>query len=193
MEMVMEAYTAGQRLFGESRAQELRDKAAGHQGDINWHFIGHLQSNKIKYVAPVASIIHAVDSLILAQEINTFGEKKNLVIPVLIQVNTSEEATKYGITTEKAEEMFLEIYESMPRVQIKGLMCMAPFVEDEHIIRRSFSRLRLLKDSLEKKANKDAVEELSMGMSHDYEIAVEEGSTLVRVGTAIFGNRRRTS
>jgi len=187
-QLIHEAYETGLRTFGESRAQEFRDKITVLPKDIEWHFIGHLQRNKIKYVAGNADLIHSVDSVHLAKSISEYAVSKSLTVSILMEVNTSAEETKYGLSLQEATETFSEISE-MSGIHLKGLMTMAPFVDDEKLIRSSFEKLRRLKEELSSFTDKANIVELSMGMSQDFEFAIEEGSTLVRVGTAIFGSR----
>lgn len=190
VEVISEVYNTGIRLFGESRAQELRDKVALLPTDIKWHFIGPLQTNKVKYVIPTAELIHAVDSLKLAETIAEYGQKKGITPSILIEINTSQEETKQGLTLEKAVDIILQIKE-FKNLKIKGLMTMAPYTNDVQQIRKSFSTLKRKFDEICIDMDKNEFNILSMGMSSDFEIAIEEGSTLVRVGTGIFGQRRR--
>jgi len=189
-EIIMQAYDAGLRSFGENRPQELRDKIALLPQDIEWHFIGHLQKNKIKYVAGKAVLIHSVDSQELAVLLSQFAARQGLELNILLEVNTSSESSKFGVTPEQAQAAFMAIRE-LPHLHLQGLMTIAPFVEDTDAIRRSFRTLRAIKDALAAQVTPQEIVHLSMGMSHDYEIAIEEGSTMVRIGTAIFGPRRR--
>ncbi len=185
---IEEALENGIFELGESKAQELRDKAKIFENkNIHWHFLGHLQSNKVKYVVENAELIHSVDSLPLASEINKQAEKRNKIQKILLEVKTSGEESKQGISD------FSEIFEiakfckSAANIELIGLMTMAPFTEDEILIRKSFSDLRNLKDKLNSEGYN--LTELSMGMTSDFEIAIEEGSTMIRIGTAIFGER----
>lgn len=190
VEVLKKVYDTGVRLFGESRPQELRDKMPLLPADIKWHFIGPLQTNKLKYVVPHAELIHAVDSEKLATAIADFAGKKSISASVLIEINTSGEALKRGFPADIAVEQILKISE-LNHLQIKGLMTMAPYTEDISLIRNSFSLLKKKFDEIKKYLNKPDFNTLSMGMSGDFEIAIEEGSTLVRVGSGIFGPRRR--
>lgn len=190
-DVIGEAYGIGQRDFGENRAQDLRDKAKELPGDIRWHFIGHLQTNKIKYVAPAAVLIHSVDSWELAQALSVYCAKHDLRNEILLQVNTSGEVSKYGLPPERAKEIFLRIHEELPNISLKGLMTMAPLTDDEKSIRSTFKALKRLQEEISADVDNEAVNILSMGMTHDFEIAIEEGSTMVRIGTALFGNLRR--
>ena len=187
-EVIQQAYDAGLRIFGENKAQELRDKAPQLPADIEWHFIGHLQSNKIKYAAPVSALIHSVDSLSIAEALSAFAVKKGMEIPVLIEVNTSGEASKFGMTADDVEENFKQI-RMLENIKVRGLMTIGPMTADEERIRNSFRLLRSLRDKLAAIADESEIAALSMGMSQDFEIAIEEGSTMIRVGTAIFGHR----
>ena len=192
IEALQEAYDCGQRLFGESRVQELQAKHAALPQDIEWHFIGHLQQNKVKYIAPYVSLVHAVDSLRLLQEINRQALRCGRVIPCLLELHIAQEESKYGFTPEACEEMLaVGEWKVLSGVQIAGFMCMASNTDDEAQIRREFRlahELFLRYKSLYF-ADKNYFKECSWGMSHDYPIAVEEGATLVRVGSYIFGER----
>lgn len=188
VEVIQQAYDAGLRIFGENKAQELRDKAPQLPADIEWHFIGHLQSNKIKYAAPVSALIHSVDSLSIAEALSAFAVKKGMEIPVLIEVNTSGEASKFGMTADDVEGNFKQI-RMLENIKVRGLMTIGPMTADEERIRNSFRLLRSLRDKLAAIADESEIAALSMGMSQDFEIAIEEGSTMIRVGTAIFGHR----
>ncbi|VFQ47368.1 YggS family pyridoxal phosphate-dependent enzyme [Desulfoluna butyratoxydans] len=189
-EMVREARDAGQTIFGENYIQEAVAKIEEVGDDsIEWHFIGHLQSKKSKYAAGVFTLIHSVDSLKLAKEINKQAAKKEVVQPILIQVNTSGEESKSGTTAEEVIELVREVA-SLENVAIKGLMTMPAFFDDPEGARPYFRQLRLIKDRIEALGIPGVeMKELSMGMSGDFEVAIEEGATLVRVGTAIFGAR----
>lgn len=191
-EVIQEAYDEGQRIFGESRAQELREKQATLPADIEWHFIGHLQPNKVKYIAPYISLIHAVDSLKLLNEINKQASKHNRVINCLLELRVAQETTKYGMTPDEC----LALLESgewreLKNVQIAGMMCMASNTDNRAQIRQEFQRARACFDEAKTRffANDPAFCQRSWGMSEDYDIAMEEGATLVRIGTAIFGER----
>ncbi len=191
-EKVMEAYQAGHRLFGENKAQELVAKFDALPKDIEWHMIGHLQSNKVKYIAPFVTLIHSIDSIKLLLEVNKQGIKFQRVIPCLLQVHIAHEETKFGFSEEEVLE-FVQQHEHnhWKNILIKGLMGMATFTGNKEQIRNEFSALKILYDKL-RGASLPAnfqITELSMGMSGDYSIAVEEGSTMVRLGTSIFGER----
>lgn len=187
--LIEEAYEFGIREFGENKAQEMKEKYDMLPKNISWHFIGHLQTNKIKYVVGRACLIHSVDSLHLAEEIEAYCEKKGLDADILIEVNVAQEETKSGIKLEETQKLVEDIAE-LPNVHIKGLMTIAPFVENAENNRMIFRALRDLSVDIDKK-NIDNVSMniLSMGMTNDYEVAIEEGATHVRVGTAIFGER----
>ncbi len=187
-ERIAEAYQTGVRVFGESRAQEFKDKILKLPEDIEWHFIGHLQKNKIKYVVPVATLIHSIDSLRLAQSIGEFAASRDTEASILMEVNTTSEEAKFGFPPDQAIEAFLQINE-MSGLRLRGLMTMAPFVSDPELIRASFKALAGIREKLSSHVDAENVSELSMGMSQDFEIAIEEGSTMVRIGTAIFGSR----
>ena len=192
VEALQEAYEQGQRIFGESRVQELQAKHEALPKDIEWHFIGHLQQNKVKYIAPYVSLVHAVDSLRLLQEINRQALRCGSVIPRLLELHIAQEESKYGFTPEACEAMLdAGEWKALTGVEITGLMCMASNTDDEAQIRREFHlahKLFLRYKSLYF-ADKEYFKECSWGMSHDYPIAVEEGATLVRVGSYIFGER----
>lgn len=191
-DLIMEAYRAGQRIFGENRVQELVDKQVKLPQDIQWHMVGHLQSNKVKYIAPFVSLIHSVDSLKLAGEINKQAARNNRIIPCLLQVHIAEEETKFGLSEEELGQLMEDISISgFKNIKIVGLMGMATFTDDEDMIRREFRQLKLMMTKAAQSFENELIElsELSMGMSGDYRIAIEEGSTLIRVGTGIFGAR----
>ena len=192
VEAIEEAYKVGQRVFGENRVQELVEKYEALPKDIEWHLIGHLQTNKVKYVAPFVAMIHGVESLRLLDTINKEGEKNGRVIPCLLQFHIAEEETKFGL--DEAEAIVLlesENYGRMKNIHIVGVMGMATFTEDSKQIRKEFHHLKTIFDDLKQNyfSHDPAFKELSMGMSGDYPIAVEEGSTMVRVGSSIFGYR----
>ena len=190
--LIEEAYRQGQRIFGESRVQELQAKHEALPADIEWHFIGHLQPNKVKYIAAYISLIHAVDSERLLSEIEKQGAKYQRVIPCLLELHLAEEETKYGFTPEACSEMLERgAWRELKHVQIAGLMCMATQTDDEAQVRREFHTALTLWQEYKQKyfAHDDAFKHRSWGMSHDYHIAMDEGATLVRIGTAIFGER----
>ena len=191
-EYIEAAYAEGQRIFGESHEQELRQKHTSLPQDIEWHFIGHLQTNKVKYIAPYVTMIEAVDSLKLLREINKQAERCNRVIKVLLELHIAEEATKYGLTLDACRELLdAGEWRQMQHIQICGLMMMASFVDDQEQIRREMLTARDFYDEVKARyfADDAAFCERSWGMSDDYPIAIETGSTMVRIGTAIFGPR----
>lgn len=190
VEKIIQAHEAGADLFGENRVQEARDKIArlGRDG-IHWHFIGHLQKNKVKYIFDLFDLIHSVDSAELGEVIHRQSLQRSRITPILIQVNVSGEAAKFGVDPDRLEAT-LRAVSKMEGVRVKGLMTIPPFDPDPEKSRRYFSRLRELRDRLSRlEIERIALDELSMGMSSDFQVAVEEGATLVRVGTAVFGPR----
>ncbi len=195
-EEIMEAYQTGQRRFGENKVQEMARKQANLPNDIEWHLIGHLQTNKVKYIVPFVSMIHAVDSLKLLKTIDTEAEKVNRIIPCLLQFHIAEEETKFGLTIEEAMALLSSPeYAALKNAQIVGVMGMATFTDDKDQVGREFYELnrifKLLKDRYFNE--NDNFREISMGMSDDYTIAVEKGSTMVRIGSHIFGARSYTN
>ncbi len=191
-EYIQAAYDEGQRIFGESHEQELRQKHTSLPQDIQWHFIGHLQTNKVKYIAPYVTMIEAVDSLKLLCEIDKQAERCGRTIDVLLELHIAEEETKYGLTPDACRQLLADgEWRKLQHVRICGLMMMASYVDDEAQIRSEFRQGHELFDELKARYFVDApyFRERSWGMSHDYPIAVEEGSTMVRVGTTIFGPR----
>ena len=187
--MIEEVYQCGQRAFGENRPQEIRDKSAVCPPDIRWHMIGHLQKNKIRYVVGKTVLIHSVDSFELAEAIQAEAEKRDVTVPVLLEVNIAEEDSKFGLSAEDTPELAAQI-SSLSRVRIQGLMTVAPFVEDPEENREVFRKLRQLSvDIACQNIDNVSMSVLSMGMTNDFEIAIEEGATCIRVGTAIFGAR----
>ena len=188
-EAIMELYDAGHRDFGENYIQELRKKHDDLPKDIRWHMIGHLQRNKVKYIAEYIHLIHSVDSYALAETINKEAAKHGRIIPILIEVNVGGEESKFGISPEEAPGLVEQISQ-LPNIRIEGFMTSAPYFEDPEEDRACFANLRDLSvDIGSKKIDNVKVNALSMGMSNDYIVAVEEGSTMVRVGTSIFGAR----
>ncbi|MCE1165649.1 MAG: YggS family pyridoxal phosphate-dependent enzyme [Bacteroidetes bacterium] len=186
-EQIKEVHSLGQSVFGENKVQELREKYDVLKDEnINWHLVGHLQTNKVKYIAEFVSLIHSVDSIKLAEVINEQAEKHNRVIDVLVQVNTSGEDQKSGVEPEEAEQLCEEI-SLLKNVRLRGLMTIGMFTDDEEIIRSNFRILKNLFEALKEK-HKDFVY-LSMGMTSDYRIAIEEGANMLRIGSAIFGYR----
>ncbi|WMJ74804.1 YggS family pyridoxal phosphate-dependent enzyme [Cytophagaceae bacterium ABcell3] len=191
-ETVMAAYVAGQRAFGENKVQEMTSKYEELPKDIEWHQIGHLQRNKVKYIAPFVSLIHSVDSLKLLKEINKEAKKNDRVIDCLFQMHIAKEESKFGLSEEEVLEILnSQEFQEMKHIRITGLMGMATNTDNEQVIRGEFSMLKKLFDTLKTdyKNLLPAFQELSMGMSSDYKIAAEEGSTMVRIGSAIFGKR----
>lgn len=189
MEMIQEAYDLGKREFGENKAQEMKEKHALLPQDIHWHFIGHLQTNKIKYVLGRAELIHSVDSLHLAQAIEKECEKRGLEADILVEVNVAQEDSKFGLRLDETLELVREIAKC-PHLHIRGLMTIAPFVDNPEQNRNIFCQLRQLSvDIMDKNIDNVDMNVLSMGMTNDYTIAIEEGATHVRVGTGIFGAR----
>lgn len=189
---IMEAYEAGQRVFGESHVQELQAKHSELPADIEWHFIGHLQSNKVKYIAPYVSLIHAVDTPKLLAEIEKQAAKHGRTICCLLELHVAEEDTKYGFTPDELIQFLAEgSWRDMTHVQIAGLMCMATNTDNTARIEADFLRAHnIYKEAKERFfATDPAFTELSMGMSHDYRLAIKHGATLVRIGTTIFGDR----
>lgn len=189
VELLLEAYEAGVRDFGENKVQELTEKYDLLPKDIRWHMIGHLQRNKVKYLVGKVHLIHSVDSLRLAQEIQKEAQKRQMEVNILVEVNVAEEESKFGSTMEDALQLVREIA-LLPSVHIQGLMTVAPFVDNPEKNRRIFANLRQLAvDIMRKNIDNVNMNVLSMGMTGDYQVAVEEGATCVRVGTGIFGER----
>jgi pyridoxal phosphate enzyme (YggS family) len=189
---LQEAYDAGQLAFGENKVQELVDKYEVLPKDIEWHLIGHLQTNKVKYIAPFVHLIHAVDSLKLLVEINKQAEKNERIIDLLLQFHIAQEETKFGLSLEEAKELIeSDAFQFCQNIRVVGVMGMASFVDDEQQIHREFQMLKGIFDELRSSNFKDLsyFKEISMGMSGDYQIAIEEGSTMIRVGSSIFGGR----
>lgn len=191
VENIKEAYDAGHKIFGENKAQELINKQPELPDNIEWHFIGHLQSNKVKYLAPFVSMIHSVDRKKILKEINKEAKKNNRVIDCLLQFHIAEEETKFGLSMEEARELIeSEAFNNYENIRIKGVMGMATFTENTEQVRREFKNLAHIFQTLKKDYfNNQQFSELSMGMSGDYQLAIEEGSTMVRVGSLIFGAR----
>jgi len=190
VELIMEAYNAGQRVFGENKVQEMTEKYELLPKDIEWHLIGHLQTNKVKYIAPFVHLIHSVDSLKLLNEIEKQAQKSNRVISVLLQVFIATEETKFGLDETELNDLINYVNantEQYQHIQIAGLMGMASNTENETQIRNEFKNLKSIFEKLKTKNFK--LQTLSMGMSHDYKIAAQEGSTMIRVGSLIFGER----
>ena len=192
VEVIREAYDAGHKIYGENKAQEMKLKQALLPADVQWHFIGHLQTNKVKYIAPFVKLIHSVDSLKLLSEINKEGQKHNRLIPCLLQFHIATEETKFGLNFDEACQLLESAeYKSFKNIQLYGVMGMATYTENAQLIRQEFRQLRSYFDQIKKAyfPADDRFHEISMGMSNDYQIAIEEGSTLVRIGSAIFGER----
>jgi len=189
---ILSAYNAGHRIFGENKVQELVEKVSQLPEDIEWHMVGHLQTNKVKYITPFVDLIHSVDSFKLLKEINKQARKHNRVISCLLQVHIAREETKFGLSESELHEMLEEITRSdFTNIKIVGLMGMATYTSDEEIIRSEFRQLKHIFDSLAVKFKHYLIDmkELSIGMSGDYKIAIEEGSTMIRIGTGVFGAR----
>ena len=192
-ELLMEAYEAGQRIFGENKVQELCSKYENLPKDIQWHMIGHLQKNKVKYIAPFVSLIHSVDSLSLAKEINKRAKQNDRVIDVLLQVRIAKEETKFGLLESEVSELLInQDFSSLENIRVVGLMGMASNSEDSSLVSEEFRSLSKFNESLKvstKEMSGFSLSELSMGMSGDYQLAIEAGSTMIRVGSSIFGSR----
>ena len=191
-ELIEQAYQTGQRIFGENKVQEMVDKHQSLPKDIQWHLIGHLQTNKVKYIAPFVSLIHAVDSLKLLKEINKQALKNNRTIHVLLQFHIAKESTKFGLNYNEAKELLNQLPNlNLNNIKIVGVMGMATFTDDTTQVRHEFKTLHQFFTSIKEQFFKDDsfFKEISMGMSGDYQIAIEEGSTMVRIGSSIFGSR----
>lgn len=189
---LMEAYEAGQRIFGENKIQEMTDKQEQMPKDIEWHMIGHVQTNKVKYMAPFVSLVHGVDSLKLLKEINKQAKKNDRVINCLLQMHIAEEDTKFGLYEAELNEILESVeFKQMENIKVKGLMGMATFTENEEQIKKEFTYLKGMFDRLKQhpETTNFKPEILSMGMSGDYKIAISCGSTMIRVGSSIFGSR----
>ena len=185
--VIQEAWNAGQHVFGENRVQDALPKIAELPAEAEWHFIGHLQSNKIRKALPAFTLIHGVDNLELAQQINRIAGEMGLTANILLEINVSGEASKFGFSPTDLRQN-LEGLLCLPSIRINGLMTMAPYSEDPETARPVFSKLRILRDELAAQSGK-ALQELSMGMSGDFEVGIEEGATIVRIGSSIFGHR----
>ncbi|WP_374507487.1 YggS family pyridoxal phosphate-dependent enzyme [Flavobacterium sp.] len=190
---LMEAYEAGQRIFGENKIQEMTEKWEVMPKDIQWHMIGHVQTNKVKYMAPFVSLIHGVDSLKLLQEINKQAQKNNRIIDCLLQVYIAEEESKFGLDEEELSEVLKQVQHDkneLNHIRIVGLMGMATFTNNQIQVKKEFSRLKTIFDKYSQLETSNLkLQTLSMGMSGDYALAIECGSTMVRIGSSIFGNR----
>lgn len=192
LDKIKEAYQAGCRSFGENRVQELIEKQSHLPSDIEWHMIGHLQTNKVKYIAPFIHLIHSVDSIQLLREINKQAQKHNRIIPCLLQLHIAEEETKFGFSTDELQTILeSREYEKLPHITINGLMGIATLTEDEQVIRKEFQLIKRWFETIKATYRSPhlIMSELSIGMSHDYTIALDEGSTMIRIGSAIFGER----
>lgn len=193
VELLREAYDAGQRIFGESRAQELLQKVGQMPDDVKWHFIGHLQTNKVRAIVPYVAMIHSIDSEKLLQVVDSEAERAGRVVDVLLQLHVAQEETKYGMTADECVAMVESgVLAELTHVRVCGVMGMATNTDDENEIRAEFRKIKQVFDLLHEGClhDSDCFREISMGMSDDYQIAVEEGSTLVRVGHSIFGERQ---
>jgi PLP dependent protein len=192
LEIIMEAYNCGQNNFGENKVQELVSKFEELPKDIKWHMIGHLQRNKVKYIAPFINLIHSVDSFKLLREIDKHAKNNDRIISCLLQFHIAEEETKFGFSIDEVYEIIEnKDFANISNANIVGVMGMASFTDDKNTIRKEFKALKTYFDLLKERyfSEKDDFKEISMGMTNDWEIAVEEGSTMLRVGTSIFGNR----
>ena len=186
------AYEAGQRIFGENKVQELREKQPQLPNDIEWHMIGHMQTNKVKYIAPFVSLIHGVESFKLLKEINKQALKNERVIKILLQFHIATESTKFGLQLNEAKEILdSDEFKKLKNIEVSGVMGMASFVENESQVRLEFATLKSIFEELKSNyfSSTDSFKIVSMGMSGDYPIAIEEGSTMIRVGSSIFGTR----
>ncbi|MEM6376871.1 MAG: YggS family pyridoxal phosphate-dependent enzyme [Bacteroidota bacterium] len=191
-DQILEMYHKGQRIFGENKAQELVDKYEALPNDIDWHFVGHLQRNKVKYIAPFVSLLHGVDSLRLLKEVNKQAQKHERIIHCLLQFHIATETTKFGLDLQEAQGILdSEEFKAMENISISGVMGMATFTDDEHQVSNEFKRLKSIFNHLKAQyfSDDEGFKEISMGMSGDYQIAIEEGSTMVRIGTLLFGQR----
>jgi len=188
---LMEAYNVGQRIFGENKIQEMTEKWEQMPKDIQWHMIGHIQTNKVKFMAPYVSLIHGVDSLKLLEEINKQAIKNNRIIDCLLQIHIAEEETKFGLNEEELNDLLTsESFKNLNNIKIVGLMGMATFTENQNQIKKEFEHLKSIFDKLELQNTKNCeLNTLSMGMSGDYKLAIVCGSTMVRIGSSIFGGR----
>ena len=192
LEDIKEAFDAGQRIFGENKVQEMAAKWEVLPKEIEWHFIGHLQRNKVKYLAPFVSLIHGVESLRLLKEINKQALKSNRIIDVLLQFYIADEDTKFGLSEEEANDLLSsEEFKLLKNIQVRGVMGMATFTKDQEKIKGEFHKLKKIQNSLKENhfSNNDLFNVVSMGMSGDYSTAIDEGSTMIRIGSSIFGAR----
>jgi hypothetical protein len=188
---LMEAYEAGQRIFGENKIQEMVEKWEAMPKDIQWHMIGHVQTNKVKFMAPFVSLIHGVDSLKLVEEINKQAQKNNRIIDCLLQIHIAEEETKFGLDEQELNDLLQsETFKNIQNIRIVGLMGMATFTDNQIQIKKEFCHLKSIFDKLQLQKTKNChLQTISMGMSGDYKLAIECGSTMVRIGSSIFGGR----
>jgi pyridoxal phosphate enzyme (YggS family) len=188
---LMEAYNTGQRIFGENKIQEMTEKWEQMPKDIQWHMIGHIQTNKVKFMAPYVNLIHGVDSLKLLEEINKQALKNNRIIDCLLQIHIAEEETKFGLNEDELKELLVsESFINLNNIKVIGLMGMATFTENQNKIKKEFEHLKSIFDKLELQNTKNCeLNTLSMGMSGDYKLAIVCGSTMVRIGSSIFGGR----
>lgn len=187
---LIQAYEAGQRIFGENKIQEMAEKWEEMPKDIQWHMIGHVQTNKVKFMAPFVSLIHGVDSLKLLQEINKQALKNNRIIDCLLQIHIAEEETKFGLDENELNELISSSeFKELKNIRTLGLMGMATFTEDKNQIKKEFQHLKSIFDSIKEKNALQEASTISMGMSGDYQLAIECGSTMVRIGSSIFGGR----
>lgn len=194
VEDILKAYEAGQRAFGENKAQELISKQPELPADIQWHYIGHLQTNKVKYIVPFVSLIHSIDRLKLLKTINKEARKADRTVDALLQFHIAEEDTKFGLSLDEARDILSsDVYKNAANINIKGVMGMATFTDDKAQIRREFKELKNIFDTLKDEFFSDNPEfqHISSGMSSDYPIAIEESSTIVRLGSVIFGPRNK--
>jgi len=192
VESILHAFNTGQRIFGENKVQELSEKQPQLPTDIKWHMLGHLQTNKVKYIAPFVSLIHSVDSLKLLKEIDNEAAKNKRIIDCLLEIYIAREESKFGLTMEEALDILnSDDYKKMNHIRICGVMGVASFIDDLAIVRGEFKTLTGIFSELKSEffPDKDYFSEISMGMSSDYQIAIEEGATMVRIGTAVFGER----
>jgi len=192
MEDILDAYEGGYRVFGENKVQELVDKYEALPKDIEWHMIGHMQSNKVKYIAPFVHLIHGVDKFKLLSVINKEGAKHDRRINCLLQFHIAEEETKFGLSLDEASEMLSsQAYQKLTHVNVQGVMGMATFTDEEDKVRNEFRKLKAIFSELKTSffADKEDFNQISMGMSNDYKIAIEEGATMIRIGSLLFGPR----
>ncbi len=193
MSDIQEAYDSGQRIFGENKIQELREKMPAMPNDIQWHMIGHLQTNKVKYIAEQIEMIHSVDSIKLLETINKQAKKYNRTIKCLLQFHIAQETAKFGLSLDEAKDIInSDEYRSFENIKISGVMGMATFTDDKEIVKNEFENLKDIFENLKSSVFSDVsnFSHISMGMSGDYELAIEQGSTMVRIGSTIFGSRK---